>query len=108
MQTNVRARHDSWRACLPVSRKPCASTTQRAAITSIEAEIGCMPKTLRRWVRQQERETGQRPGPTTADEERIKALEREVRELTGLHESRGGSNFGLARVAQRSTPAPTR
>jgi transposase len=44
------------------------------------------PETLRRWVRQQERDTGQRPGPTTAEEERIKALEREVRELRKANE----------------------
>ena len=36
--------------------------------------------------RQQERDTGQRPGPTTAEEERIKALEREVRELRKANE----------------------
>jgi transposase-like protein len=51
-----------------------------AAIESIAAKIGCTPETLRRWVRQQEHDTGQRPRPTTA-EERIKALEREVRKL---------------------------
>ena len=42
-------------------------------LTSIAAKIGCTPETLRRWVRQQERDTGQRPGPTTAEEERVKA-----------------------------------
>ena len=52
-----------------------------AAIESIAAKIGCTSETLRRWLRQQERDTGQRPGPTTAEEERIKALERKVREL---------------------------
>ena len=38
--------------------------SQWAAIVSIAAKIGCTPETLRRWVRQQERDTGQRPGPT--------------------------------------------
>lgn len=52
-----------------------------AAIESIAAKIGCTSETLRRWLCQQERDTGQRPGPTTAEEERIKALERKVREL---------------------------
>ena len=37
-------------------------------------------------MRQQERDTGQRPEPTTAEEERIKALEREVRELRKANE----------------------
>jgi len=53
--------------------------SQWVAITSIAASIGCTPETLYRSVRQQERDTG--PGPTTVEEERIKALEREVREL---------------------------
>jgi transposase len=44
------------------------------------------PETLRRWVRQQERDTGQRPGATTAEGERVKALEREVRELRKANE----------------------
>jgi transposase len=58
--------------------------SQWAAITSSAAKIGCTPETLRRWVRQQERDTGQRPGPTTAEEERVKALERELREANEI------------------------
>jgi transposase-like protein len=57
-----------------------------AAIESIAAKIGCTPETLRRWAREQERDTGQRPGPTTDEEERIKALEWEVRELRKANE----------------------
>ena len=52
-----------------------------AAIESIAAKIGCSPQTLHAWVRQHERDTGQREGPTTADQKRVKELEREVREL---------------------------
>ena len=69
------------RAVRMVSEAGSQHESQWAAITSIAAKIGCTPETLRRWVRQQERDTGQRPGPTTAEEERVKALEREVREL---------------------------
>ena len=43
-------------------------------------------ETLRRWVRQHERDTGQRPGTTTAEQQQIKALEREVRELRKANE----------------------
>jgi transposase len=60
--------------------------SQWAAITSIAAKIGCTPETLRRWVRQQERDTGQRPRPASAEEERVKALEREPRELHKANE----------------------
>ncbi|WP_312164954.1 IS3 family transposase [Massilia timonae] len=74
------------RAVRMVSEAGSEYESQWAAITSIAAKIGCTPETLRRWVRQQERDTGQRPGPTTAEEERIKALEREVRELRKANE----------------------
>ncbi|WP_312147522.1 IS3 family transposase [Stutzerimonas kunmingensis] len=74
------------RAVRMVSEAGSQYESQWAAITSIAAKIGCTPETLRRWVRQQERDTGQRPGPTTAEEERIKALEREVRELRKANE----------------------
>ena len=55
--------------------------SQWAAISSIAAKIDCNPETLRSWVRQAERDQAKRAGPTTAEQERIKALEREVREL---------------------------
>ncbi len=60
--------------------------SQWAAISSISARIGCNPETLRNWVRQAERDQGKRPGPTTDEQERIKALEREVRELRQANE----------------------
>lgn len=55
-------------------------TSQWAAIKSIAAEIGCVPQTLHDWVRKAERDQGLRPGPTTDERERMKALERENRE----------------------------
>jgi transposase-like protein len=60
--------------------------SQWAAIESIAAKIGCTPQTLHGWVRQHERNTGQRSGPTTADQQRVKELEREVRELRKANE----------------------
>jgi len=55
--------------------------SQWEAITSISAKIGCTAETLRRWVRQAEQDNGERAGPTTDERERIRALERENREL---------------------------
>ena len=46
----------------------------------------CTAETLRRWVRQAERGSGEREGVTTAERERIKMLEREVRELRQANE----------------------
>ena len=60
--------------------------TQWAAITSIAGKIGCSAETLRGWVRRAERDTGQRPGVTTDERERLKTLEREVRELRRANE----------------------
>ncbi len=60
--------------------------SQWAAITAVAPKLGCTKETLRRWVREAERETGQRPGPTRADEDRVKALERENRELRRTNE----------------------
>jgi transposase len=53
--------------------------SQWAAIESIAGKMGCTAETLRRWVRQGERDRGDRPGATTAEAQRIKVLEREVR-----------------------------
>ena len=52
-----------------------------AAIRSIAEKIGCTPETLRKWVRQSQVDGGKRPGLSTDDRERLKQLEREVREL---------------------------
>ena len=60
--------------------------SQWAAIQSIAAKIGCSGEALRNWVRQSERDQGLRPGPTTEDHERIKALERKNRELRQANE----------------------
>jgi transposase len=45
--------------------------SQWSAIGSIAAKIGCTAETLRKWVRQAERDQGLRAGPTTAEQERI-------------------------------------
>ena len=57
-----------------------------AAIQSIAKKIGCTAETLRKWVRQAERDVGKRPGLTTDERERLKKLERENRELKRANE----------------------
>ena len=56
--------------------------SQWAAMSSIASKIDCTGETLRKWVRQAERDQGQRPGPTSDERERIKAMERENHALS--------------------------
>ncbi len=60
--------------------------SQWAAISSVAAKLGCTAETLRRWVRQTERDEGLRPGLTTDEQQRLKVLERENRELQRANE----------------------
>ena len=60
--------------------------SQWEAISSIAAKIGCAGETLRNWVRQAERDQGVRAGQTSEERDRIKALERENRELRQANE----------------------
>lgn len=57
-----------------------------AATVSIASKIGCTPESLRTWIRQNEIDNGQRVGLNSADSDRIKALEREVKELRKTNE----------------------
>ena len=60
--------------------------SQWSAIVSIASKIGCTGETLRRWVRQGERDQGLRDGTTSEERGRLKALERENRELRQANE----------------------
>jgi transposase len=79
---------------------------QWSAIQSIAAKIGCSGETLRNSVRQSERDQGERPGQTTDERERIKALERENRELRQANEilRKASAYFALAELDRRSRP----
>lgn len=77
--------------------------SQWAAIRSIAEKVGCHRETLRNWVRDHERDTGQRPGPTSDDVARLKELERENRELKRANEilKKASAYFAAAELDRR-------
>ena len=79
--------------------------SQWAAITSIAGKLGCTAETLRRWVRQRERDAGQRPGLTTDEQHRVTLLEREVKELRRANEilRKASAYFAQAELDRRGT-----
>ena len=78
--------------------------TQWAAIRSIASKIGCTAETLRKWVRQVERDQGIRPGLSSDERERLKALERENLELRRANEilRKASAYFAQAELDRRS------
>lgn len=79
-------------------------SSQWAAITSIAAKCGMTPETLRQWVRTTEIDTGRRPGLTTDEGERLKALERENRELRRANEILRAASAFFARELDPRLP----
>ena len=77
--------------------------SQWSAMGSIAQKIGCTSETLRKWVRQAERDQGRRAGLTSAERERLKARERENRELRRANEilRKASAYFAQAELDRR-------
>ena len=77
--------------------------SQWAAIGSIASKIGCTSETLRNWVRRAERDQGMRGGMTGSERDRLKALERENRELRRANEilRKASAYFAQAELDRR-------
>jgi transposase len=73
---------------------------------SIAGRIGCTAETLHRWVRRAERDEVLRPGPTSAEQARIRELERENRELRQPNEilRKASAYFAQAELDRRFKP----
>jgi len=76
------------------------------AILSIAAKIGCTGQTLNEWLKQAERDSGRKPGLTTDMAARLKALERENRELRQANEilRKASAYFAQAELDRRFKP----
>ena len=82
-----------------------------AAIMSIAGKIGCTAQTLNEWVKQAEVDSGRKPGLTTDMAAKLKALEREHRELRQANEPKVRAASSCARhrriLPRRSSTADT-
>jgi transposase len=92
------------RAVRLVFEQQPAHESEWAAISSIAAKMGCTGETLRKWVRQTQRDAGDRPGLTTNERERFKELERENRELRRANEilRKASAYFAQAELDRRA------
>ena len=77
-----------------------------AAVTSIAGKIGFTPQTLHEWVKKAEVDGGQRAGVPTDMAEKLKALERENRELRQANEilRKASAYFATAELDRRYKP----
>ena len=80
--------------------------SQWTAICSIAAKIGCTPQTLNEWVKRTEVDSGRKPGLTTDMAAKMKALERENRELRQANEilRKASAYFAMAELDRRFKP----
>lgn len=77
-----------------------------AAVTSIAAKIGCTAQTLHEWVKRAERDSGARAGVPSDVTAKLKALERENRELRQANEilRKASAYFAMAELDRRFKP----
>jgi transposase len=77
-----------------------------AAVSSIAAKIGCTAQTLHEWVKKTERDSGARAGVPTDVVTKLKALERENRELRQANEilRKASAYFAQAELDRRFKP----
>jgi transposase len=77
-----------------------------ATIVSVAAKIGCTAPTLHQWIDRSDRDSGRKPGLTTDTAAKVKALERENRELRQANEilRKASAYFAQAELDRRYKP----
>src|SRR5688572_8170036 len=75
-----------------------------AAIQSVATKLGMTPETLRQWLQRDAVDQGRRPGVTSSERERIRELEREVRELRRANEILKAASAFFARELDPRLP----
>ena len=91
------------RAVRMVLDNPGQHESRWSAIVSVSSKIGCAAQTLNEWVKKAEVDSGKRAGVTTEMTERLKALERENRELRQANEilRKASAYFAQAELDRR-------
>jgi transposase-like protein len=74
-----------------------------AAVSSVASKIGCSAHTLNEWVKRAEVESGSRAGIPLDVLEKLKAQEREIRELRQANEilRKASAYFAMAELDRR-------
>jgi transposase len=92
------------RAVRMVREQAAEHGSQWGAMRSIAEKLGCTAETLRRWVRDAERQDGVRPGLTPDERQRLKQLERDNRELKRANEilQKASAYFAQADLDRRA------
>jgi len=86
-----------------VSEHQSDYSSEWATIQAVSSKLGCTAETLRRWVRQAQRDAGTREGMSSNDRERMRELEREVLELRRANEilRKASAYFAQAELDRR-------
>ena len=77
-----------------------------ATVVSVASKIGCSAPTLHDWVKRSEIDSGTRAGVPREMAEKMKAMEREIRELRQANEilRKASAYFAMAELDRRSKP----
>ena len=92
------------RAIRMVHEAIAESGERQGAVTRVARQLGIGPESLRNWVKQAEIDSGKRPGVTSAEQQRIAELEREVRELRRANEILKAASAFFARELDPRPP----